>query len=130
MVNNTKDLDHYLGEDVAKDLPNLVQRPVAIIQSKTDPTRAIVIIRKDHNGKKDVAAVEVDGFGTQNNVRIASNNVMSVLGKTSALDNLYAAVTHTVNRANELFYWKKKKPMPYYNEPDTNCPVGCLRMAS
>ena len=108
-VNGTKDADHFLGEDVVKDLSNLIQRPIAIIQSQTEPDRAVVIVRKDHNGKKVIAAVEVDGFGRQNNVRIASNNVMSVLGKTNALVNLYNAIMHTMNGSNELFYWNKRE---------------------
>ena len=40
------------------------------------------------------------------------------------------AIVCTANGASELFYWKKKKPIPYYRWPGTNCPEACLGIAS
>ena len=106
-INGTKDQDHFIGETVLKDMPNLIAKPVAIIQSQSDPSRAVVIVNKQHNGKSIIAAIEVDGYGELNSNRIDSNAITSVLGKTNALRQLSNAITHTINGSPELFYWDK-----------------------
>ena len=129
-LNGSKDADHYIGEEATKDLPNLIQRPVAIIQSQSDPTRGVVIVRKDHNGKKIIAAVEVDGFGHLNNQRIDSNAITSVYAATNALNTLNSAIQHTSTGKKNSIIGTKEKPLLYYRALGFKCPGACLKTAS
>ena len=110
-LNGTKDSDHHIGETLLKDLPNAIQTPIAIIQSQspTSNDRAVVILKMTHAGKNVIAAVEVDGYGRTNNIRIDSNAMASLFAKTNALTQLNNAINNTVNGGVELFYWNKKE---------------------
>ena len=110
-LNGTKDSDHHIGEALLKDLPNAIQNPVAIIQSQspTSNNRAVVILKMVHNGKNVIGAVEVDGQGMTNSIRIDSNAMTSVFAKSNALTQLNNAIINTVSGKVELFYWNKKE---------------------
>ena len=110
-LNGTKDSDHHIGETLLKDLPNAIQKPVAIIQSQS-PTRndrAVVILKMTHNGKNVIGAIEVDGQGITNSINIDSNAMTSLYAKSNALTQLNKAINNTVNGGVELFYWDKKE---------------------
>ena len=108
-LNGTKDFDHHIGEAKLKDLPNAIKNPLAIIQSQTKQDRAVVILETEHNGKKIISAIEVDGYGTANNISIDSNSMTTLFAKGNALAQLKNAVDNTVNGGVELFYWNKKE---------------------
>ena len=116
-LNNTKDSDHYIGEAALKDLPNQIERPVAIIQSQSDPKRAVVIVRRVHNGKNIINAVEVDGQARLNRRRTDSNAITSVYAATNALGMLNDALHHESAGAVELFYWNKREAYTLLNCP-------------
>ena len=110
-LNGTKDADHHIGETLLKDLPNAIKTPIAIIQSQspTSNDRAVVILKMTHAGKNVIAAVEVDGYGRTNNIRIDSNAMASLFAKSNALTQLNKAINNTVSGGVELFYWNKKE---------------------
>ena len=110
-LNGTKDADHHIGEVLLKDLPNAIQNPVAIIQSQSPKhnDRAVVIFKMKHNGKNIIGAIEVDGQGITNSIRIASNAMTSLFAKTNVLNQLNNAINNTVNGKTELFYWNKNE---------------------
>ncbi len=121
-VNGTKDADHFIGEALLKQIPKAIEKPVAIIQSKTRPNRAVVILSLRHNGKQVVVPVEVDGFGTQNAISIDSNALVSTLGKTSALKQLQNALSDNANGGVSLFYWNKKEALSLLQAPGHQLP--------
>lgn len=110
-LNGTKDVDHHIGEMLLKALPNAIQSPVAIIQSQSPNSsdRAVVILKTKHNGKQVISAIEVDGQGLSNNIRIDSNAMTTLFAKGNSLDQLNKAINNTVNGGVELFYWNKKE---------------------
>lgn len=120
-----------VSETALKKLPEKIKEPIAIIQSQSNPSRAVVFIEMtSKNGKNVVTPVEVDGYGKTNNLRIDSNALASVFEKKNAANQLQTAIDNTVNGKTELFYWDKKEASPYYKGLGSNCPVACLRMAS
>ena len=57
-----------------------------------------------------IAPVVIDGFGVQNSVRIDSNAVTSIHGRSNAIVKLLAdALNNYANGQNTLFYWNKKQ---------------------
>ena len=108
-LNGTKDADHYLGEQVLKQLPQAIADPVAIIGSQTQSGRAVAILKFDVNGKQVVVPMEIDGYGRVNNTIIDSNAIVSVYGKNTALQQLRSAILDELNGKTSLFYWNKKE---------------------
>ena len=92
-------------------LPEAIKEPLAIIQSQTRPDRAVVILQMEHNNKKVITAVEVDGRGLQNSTIINSNALTTLFAKGNAISQLKAAIENTINGKNELFYWDKKEAL-------------------
>lgn len=128
-LNGTKDFDHHIGEALLKTLPEAIKSPVAIIQSQspTNNDRAVVILQMTHNGKQVVGAVEVDGHGRTNDIRIDSNAMASLFAKDNALKQLKNAINNTVNGAVELFYWNKKEAMSLMQRAGLQLPSGLPR---
>lgn len=94
-----------------KMLPEAIKEPLAIIQSQTCPDRAVVILQMEHNNKKIIKAVEVDGRGLQNSTIINSNALTTLFAKGNAISQLKTAIENTINGKNELFYWNKKEAL-------------------
>ena len=92
-----------------KMLPEAIKEPLAIIQPQTRPDRAVVILQMEHNNKKIITAVEVDGRGRNNNNEINSNALTTLFAKGNAISQLKTAIENTINGKNELFYWNKKE---------------------
>ncbi len=118
----TKDYDHLLGEQLLKMLPEAIKEPLAIIQSQTRPDRAVVILQMEHNNKKIITAVEVDGQGRHNNTLIDSNALTTLFAKGNAISQLKTAVESTINGKNELFYWTKKEALTLLHEEGLQLP--------
>ena len=97
-----------MGEQLLKMLPEAIKEPLAIIQSQTRPDRAVVILQMEHNNKKVITAVEVDGRGLQNSTIINSNALTTLFAKGNAISQLKTAIENTINGKNELFYWDKR----------------------
>lgn len=109
-INGTKDSDHYLGETLLKQLPKVLEEPVAVYISESNPQRVVVLLEMQQNGKNIIVPVEVDGYGEQNNLRIDSNSVTSVYGKNNAVSGqLFRAMTNNSKKHISLFYLNNKK---------------------
>ena len=88
-LNGTKNADHQLGAALLKQLPALMENPVAIIESATHPDNSVMaIVKGEVNGKQVTAAVRVGGTGRQNGVIIDSNHLVSVQGRQNAVSKL------------------------------------------
>ena len=111
-LNGTKDADHEVSEADLKKLPEKIKEPIAIIQSQSNPSRAVVFIEMtSKSGKNIVVPVEVDGYGTTNSITIDSNALASMFGKKNAPKQLKNAIDNTINGKTELFYWDKKRSL-------------------
>ena len=111
-LNGTKDADHEISEADLKKLPEKIKEPIAIIQSQSNPSRAVVFIEMTSKSKKNIVVpVEVDGYGTTNSITIDSNALASMFGKKNAPKQLKNAIDNTVNGKTELFYWDKKRSL-------------------
>ena len=125
-LNGTKDADHHIGEKLLKGLPEAIQEPLAIIQSqsKGHEDRAVVILKMDHNGKKVISAIEVDGQGRTNSIRLDSNAMTTLFAKGNGLTQLKNAINNTVNGGVELFYWNKKEAITLLQKAGLQLPSG------
>ena len=106
-INGTKDYDHFLGEEGLKQLPEALKHPVAVISSKTkNGTSLVAILDIRQNGKQIVVPVVIDGFGTQNGIRIDGNALTSVYGKDFSISKvLYNALNDEANgKAFSVYY--------------------------
>jgi hypothetical protein len=122
-INGTKDVDHHLGETLLKQLPQALENPVAIISSQTQPNRVVAILKMQHNGKNVVTPVEIDGYGTQNNLTIDSNAVVSIFGKDNAITKqLKNALIDEANNKTSMFYWNKKEALSLLQRPGLRLP--------
>ena len=111
-LNGTKDEDHEISEADLKKLPEKIKEPIAIIQSQSNPSRAVVFIEMISKSKKNIVVpVEVDGYGTTNSITIDSNALTSLFGKNNAPKQLKDAIDNTVNGKTKLFYWDKKRSL-------------------
>lgn len=122
-INGTKDVDHHLGETLLKQLPQALENPVAIISSQTQPNRVVAILKMQHNGKNVITPVEIDGYGTQNNLTIDSNAVVSIFGKDNAITKqLKNALIDEANNKTSMFYWNKKEALSLIQRPGLRLP--------
>lgn len=110
-INGTKNAEHTIGESALKQLPKALEKPVAIIASKTQSgTSVVALLPFTHNGDTVIAPVTIDGFGFQNSIQIDSNAVTSVHGRKNAVTRLLAdALNDYAQGKTTLFYWDKKQ---------------------
>ena len=110
-LNGTKDADHFLGEAKLKQLPESLKKPIAVFVSETQPNTSVVaLLPFVTNGNQTIAPVVIDGFGQQNGIRINSNAVTSVFGKTNSVTKLlFDAIINEMNGDFSLFYINKKE---------------------
>lgn len=108
----TKDADHFMGETALKQLPQSLEKPVAVFLSQTHGTTSVIaLLNFTVNGKQTVAPIVIDGYGKTNSVVIDSNAVASTYGKTSAIDQLYNAAQEQANGKFALLYANKKEAL-------------------
>lgn len=108
-LNGTKDADHLMGADLLKELPSLLEKPVAIIESATHPDSSVVaIVEGEVNGKQLMAAVRVGGRGKQNGATIDSNHVASSHGKGNAITKLLLDALKKENAGETGVYYINK----------------------
>jgi hypothetical protein len=115
-VNGTKDADHYIGEDMLKQLPQALENPVAIFQDTRNANidnRLIALLKLTHNGKQVIMPVSIDGFGVLNSREIDSNAVVSVFAKGNSVESMLNDALLAENYGNKsMFYWNKKEALP------------------
>ena len=108
-LNGTKNADHQLGAALLKQLPTLMEKPVAIIESATHPDNSVMaIVKGEVNGKQVTAAVRVGGTGRQNGVIIDSNHLVSVQGRQNAVSKLLVQAMEKENAGETGVYYINK----------------------
>ncbi len=108
-LNGTKNADHQLGADLLKNLPSLLEKPVAIIESATHPNNSVMaIVKGEVNGKQVTAAVRVGGMGILNKETIDSNHVVSVQGRQNAVSKLLVQAIEKENAGETGVYYINK----------------------
>lgn len=108
-LNGTKNADHQLGAALLKQLPTLMEKPVAIIESATHPNNSVMaIVKGEVNGKQVTAAVRVGGTGRQNGVIIDSNHLVSVQGRQNAVSKLLVQAMEKENAGETGVYYINK----------------------
>ena len=108
-LNGTKDADHLMGADLLKNLPSLLEKPVAIIESATHPNNSVMaIVKGEVNGKQVTAAVRVGGTGVLHKETIDSNHVVSVQGRQNAVSKLLVQAMEKENAGETGVYYINK----------------------
>ena len=108
-LNGTKNADHQLGAALLKQLPTLMENPVAIIESATHPDNSVMaIVKGEVNGKQVTAAVRVGGMGILNKETIDSNHVVSVQGRQNAVSKLLVQAMEKENAGETGVYYINK----------------------
>ncbi len=110
-LKGTKDVDHFIGETMLKQLPDAIKNPVAVIRSASNPGRVVALLPFKQNGKTVIAPFEIDGQGINNTKRIDSNSITSVFGKGNIAKQLADALNAEANGGIEMFYWNKKEAL-------------------
>ena len=126
MINGTKGIDHHLGTELAKQLPELIENPVAIIESATRPNDSVMsIVNGEVNGKQIVAAVRIGSTGTQNSTQIDSNHIVSAQGRGNAISKLLNdAIQKELRGAVGIYYWNKDEALPLTVQSGVQFPGG------
>ena len=126
MVNGTKNEDHHLGVALVKQLPELLEHPVAVIESATRPGDSVMAIVKGKvNGKQLVAAVRIGGNGVQNGAQIDSNHIVSAQGRGNAVTKLLNdALQKELRGEVGVYYWNKNEALPLTVRAGVQFPGG------
>lgn len=131
VVNGTKDADHYMGEAWLKKLPDMMENPVAIIRSESDPKNSVIVILSTKiNGKQIIAPVFVNGNSINNGLRIDSNNIATVFGKDNALTKLLTEALNieaSNNKAVGVYYWNKTEARSLYEGAGLQLPGSSIQ---
>ncbi len=118
VVNGTKDADHYTGEAWLKKLPDMMENPVAIIRSESDPNNSVIaILSTKINGKQIIAPVFINTTSRHNGLIIDSNNIASAFGKANALTKLLTDAQQTESAPDNktgIYYWNKTEARSLY----------------
>ncbi len=102
---------HDLGEDILRQIPEQLKKPLLIVQSANDETEIISVIGlTDKNGKTIIVPVAQNQKGNFNGAEIDINLVKTVFGKDKFNDWLKEAIND-----NRLLYIDKKKTEPALN---------------
>lgn len=116
---------NHLGIDLLKMLPEAIEKPVAIIDSSTNPGKLVAIIEFEGTPGNSIAAVEIDGFGTMNGERIDTNAILSAYTKKNAIKNLLnAAIDSETSGNGGIYYIDKKRASQLLNAIGVQFPGG------
>ncbi len=118
------DGDH-LGKELLKKIPQALENPIAIIDSESKPGRLVAIIELPGDPRKTLAAVDVNGQGKVNSIRINSNYVASVHSRKNAISTLLKNAVESESKGNGgIYYWDKKKAIQVARKSGVQFPGG------
>lgn len=127
-INNTKDDDHYLTQPVLEQLPYLIKKPIAIIESQSRDDSVVVIVGKKVNKNMLIAAIEVNALGEQNNKRIRTNTINSTFGKSNAVTKLLTDAIQKENAGDVgVFYIDKARAQYLYAKAGVQFPGRAIQ---
>lgn len=106
-VNGTKE-DHQMSLVMLEHLPELLEHPVAIIESATRPNDSIVaIVDGTINGKNVIAPITIQTTSKANDVQIDANHLASVHGRGN-VENLFKKALQKENADSVGVYYLDK----------------------
>lgn len=122
------DPDHIVDKGFLSSIPQLLEHPVAIIESKTRENESVVaIVSKKINGKQVVAAINIGGIGRSNTYNIDVNHISTVFGKGNALTGLLNdALIKEASGGTAIYYLNKKEALSLLNSAGVQFP-GVLK---
>ncbi len=130
-INGTKNAEHYIGQKMLSMLPQMLEEPIAIIESETrGETSVVAIVSGEVDGKQVMAAVKVQGNGTQNGETIDANVVTSIYGRQNLITKL---LTDAINKENTsaksvgVYYINKSEARSLYARSGVQFPGTALQ---
>lgn len=111
---------HELGQKTVEKLPSLIDSAAMIIKSNTDTsdTRIVAVTTEmDKDNRPIIVAIQPDGTGTFNNVRIVSNIVVSAYGRNNFSNYLKNAI-----KENRVLWLDKTRSRVIANNPGVQFP--------
>lgn len=106
-VNGTKE-DHQMSLVMLEHLPELLEHPVAIIESATRPNDSIVaIVDGTINGKNVIVPITIQTTSRANDVQIDANHLASVHGRGN-VENLFKKALQKENADSVGVYYLDK----------------------
>lgn len=104
------DLDHKLGAELLKKLPELLRDPIMVIRSKTREDNSVVaVVKAIVNGHQQIAAIEVSGEGMLNGEPVDANRITSTYGKGKFAGLLEDAAAKENEGIPSIYYIKNKE---------------------
>ena len=109
---NKEKPDRYITESVLKQLPNALEKPIAVITSKSRPNTSVVALLEfvKYDGEQIIVPVVVEGFGKTNGVEIDSHAIASAHKRKNAITYLLKeALSNEKSGKIGVFYIEKNK---------------------
>ena len=121
-VNGTKE-DHQMNLVMLEHLPELLEHPVAIIESATRPNDSIVaIVDGTINGRNVIAPITIQTSSTANGVQIDANHLASVHGRGN-VENLFKKALQKENADSVgVYYLDKNRASNLISDPRVQFP--------
>ncbi len=123
---------HGLSVDIIKGLPKYLENPVMILESisknNSEKSNNIVIVVTDcidHKNRPIIVAIQPNGSGKYNSIRIDSNFILSFYGR----QNFGQFIENTINQ-NKILYWDKEKSQKLYRDMQVQFPQGLYNLDS
>ncbi len=128
MLDDTSDPDHSLGEQFLKSLPSILEKPIAVISSQSNPQNSLVfIVEYIHNGKPVVAPIYIEGLSRQNKIEIDANAVTGSHAKGNAVSKLLSDALIEEEKGNvSVFYINKKEAQSLPHRAGVPMPWGSV----
>ena len=102
--------NHMMPVDMVKRLPELLEDPVAVIESQTRPNDSVmVLIDATVNGDNVMAAVNIDSNGVVSGRTIDSNHMVSAQPRANAVSKLLLDAVQKENGNTIAVYYLDKK---------------------
>lgn len=129
LYGNDGKADHMFDPEVFKALPELLENPVAIIESETrSGTSVVVIVNKEVRGQHVMAAIFISGEGTMNDVAIDSNRITTVQPRPNTIRKLLReAIEKEEKFGHGLFFWNKEEAQSLFDDPGVQFPGTFLQ---
>lgn len=117
---------HNIDVDVFKELPKLLEKP-AIIMDSTKKNSIVVFVNAVDQAKNPImCAINIQGEGYYNSVKIDTNLIASAYGKDN---NPIGFIKRAVNE-NRVLYWDKKMSQALFEIPGLQLPDNLNRLDS
>lgn len=131
-INHTEDPSgqhpewHGIDQATIARLPQLLERPVVIMDSATVPGDIVVVVSEvDDQGRPIVVSIRPNGTAKVDEQRGPSNFITSVYGR-----NGYAAWVNQAVRDGRVLYWNKNRSQNLSGKARVQFPAGLTGLAS